>query len=183
MPTAAIHKLKNRIYKPALPQATGRAPVLFAIPSPSEDWSLPDFAKGASDIFTKKRTYPPKPASFDKEHGQASEPEWAIFWALTKLGATFVFQQSFWYGRKQIGGAVADFTVTIPVTIVIRVQGEYWHYGMGSDKIEADEIQKMRFEADGFTCIDIDETDAETNPLYYAREALLRIDHSKGARS
>jgi hypothetical protein len=182
-PHKAVSKLKSRFTSNTIPMYPGRVLRKFVVPSPSQDWAVPEYANSAPKFMSNKRTYPPIPPAIVKTVGKMTEPEWAIYWALGKQGAQFVFQQSFWYGRKQVGGAVADFTVYSPVTIVIRVQGEYWHYGMGSEKIENDLFQKMRFAADGFPCIDIDEIDATTSPMYYTKEALLGIDHSKGGRN
>lgn len=147
---------------------------MFKVPELIKDAMQPLSAKEEKQM---RRQFPPKPLIFD-----GSEAEWAVNWALERRGADFQFQANFWTGRLQAGGAVADFSVYSPVRIIIRVQGEHWHYGLGSAKIEDDRLQKAKFLADGFLVIDIDEDDALENPLYFVDEAFRGNDHSKTAR-
>jgi hypothetical protein len=152
-------------------------------PTFTEYFEVPEVLKEALQPLSKKqedalkRLYPPKPPDFE-----GSEAEWAVNWALIRRGADFQFQQSFWYGRLQVGGSVADFSVYAPVRVIIRVQGVHWHYGLGSTKIEDDRLGKAKYMADGFSVVDIDENDALENPLYYVDEAFRGNDHSKTAR-
>lgn len=130
----------------------------------------------------------------------ASLAEWAIWWALERLGifaATRLspaqpmrlgseeFDYRYDIGLSQesgnkltLGGAEADFYVPSR-RLAIRIQGLYFHYGLGADKIAFDELMRIFLEQQGVTVVDIDEDHALANPLYYAREALDGRDHSR----
>jgi hypothetical protein len=109
-------------------------------------------------------------------------PEWAINWALTRLGCVFYFQTALGGGRGIIGGFVADFYVIEPVELFIQVQGMHWHYELGTSKMQQDALQKALIESDGKTVIYIDEDDALKAPIYYTQQALLGIDHSLASK-
>jgi hypothetical protein len=111
----------------------------------------------------------------------ATTPELAIYRALNKLGyyegTDFTFQSKLLGGRDVKGGAIADFEIYNP-HIVIRCQGEYWHYGQSS-VVAKDELQKLAIESSGIPVIDIDAEDALRNANYYVKEALDLISHSR----
>jgi hypothetical protein len=113
----------------------------------------------------------------------ATRPEWAVYWALQRLGKRpgidFDFQSSLQGGRIERGGMVLDFILFDPQNVAINVQGEYWHYQQGSERIARDKIQRASSASMGFTLVYIDESDAIANPLYYTSEALKGIDHSR----
>jgi very-short-patch-repair endonuclease len=115
---------------------------------------------------------------------QGTMPEWAVFWALEMLGAEFRFQSPFFGGRSIRGGAVVDFVVFSPVPrLIIRVQGFYFHLGRGGVQKAVDLAQKLALESTGFQVIDIVDTHALLNPIYYVKEAFRGMDHSRSARS
>jgi hypothetical protein len=113
----------------------------------------------------------------------ATKPEWAIYWALERLGKVpdvdFSFQSSRAGGRLEFGGAVLDFLLYDPPYLGINVQGIYWHYQFGGERRAHDAMVRMMIESYGVHLIYIDEDDAYRNPIYYTREALAGRDHSR----
>lgn len=113
---------------------------------------------------------------------KGSLPEWSIFWAAERLGyqdgITMFYQSPFVGGRLNRGGAVIDFVFPAE-NIGVRVQGVYFHYAKGGDTRAFDQLQKVMIEASGMRVIDIDEDDAIKSPVYFLREALHGIDHSR----
>lgn len=80
-------------------------------------------------------------------------------------------------------GAVADFQIvrTLP-QMIWRVQGLYWHYGLGAAKREYDALQRNALESLGYRVIDLDEDDVLRRLSFVVEEAIQGIDHSRGAR-
>ncbi len=105
-------------------------------------------------------------------------PEYLVYQALIKLGydGRFIFQSSQMGGRELKGGTIADFEIP-ELSLMIFVQGEYWHYGMG--KTAKDLIIASQLEAYGYRVIFIDEEDVLANAVWYTKEALNYRDHSK----
>ncbi len=108
---------------------------------------------------------------------QATKPELAVMNALIKLKIDFEFQSSFFGGRLQRGGAVADFVIP-SLSLVINVQSSYWHYG-NPERMAEDRMQQVAYETQGYRVIYIDEEDALKNATYFVSEALRGIDHSR----
>lgn len=106
-------------------------------------------------------------------------PEYLVFMALIKLGyeGRFIFQSSQMGGRETKGGTVADFEIP-ELSLMIFVQGEYWHYSQPG-RVAQDKIIASQLEAQGYVVIFIDEEDALANATYYTKEALAFRDHSK----
>lgn len=103
-------------------------------------------------------------------------PERAVYNVLIKLGVPFEFQSKMLGGRDEKGGLIADFTIP-SLMLIIRVQGEYYHYGRPS--VEArDLFQKEALTSLGWTVIDILGDDAVSNANYYVSEALKGISHA-----
>jgi len=110
-------------------------------------------------------------------------PEYAIFWALERAYAVFSFQTSLLGGRLQLGGVVADFIITEPVPrLIIRVQGEYFHYEQGEERKGRDLIQKEALHSQGYDVIDIDAEDALRDPRKYLADAFGGLDRSRGSK-
>lgn len=105
--------------------------------------------------------------------------EWHCHWALTKLGATFDFQSPLLGGRLEHGGMVINFLIAEPSPIGIRIQGSYRPSESGSPRPAVDEFQRVALENEGVPIIDIDEEDILREPLFYVREALRGVDHSR----
>lgn len=79
-----------------------------------------------------------------------------------------------------LGGAVADFMVFSPVpNLIIRVQGEYFHYQQGRGKIMQDFAQKITLESRNFRVVDIDAKPALANPIQMVQLAFAGIDRSQ----
>jgi hypothetical protein len=112
---------------------------------------------------------------------KGSKPEWAVYDALTKLGylsgRDFTYQASIAGGRLEYGGAILDFVI-FAINIAINVQSTYYHY---ADPYvhRRDEMVRAMVEGMGLKLIYIDEEDALANALFYVKEALAGIDHSK----
>ena len=69
------------------------------------------------------------PASKHSIQGSdATDIEWRVALALTKLKIPFMFQYALMGGRSTRGGIVLDFlALTDPLSTPIDVRGEYWH--------------------------------------------------------
>jgi hypothetical protein len=106
-------------------------------------------------------------------------PEYLVYQALIKLGydGRFEFQSSQYGGRVFKGGVVLDFYIP-EESLAINIQGEYWHYAFPS-RIAQDKIQRATLAVRGITLIWIDESDCLRNAVYFVREALRFVDHSK----
>lgn len=142
----------------------------------------PQFGKGPRSIGPALSAipseWPAAPPDF-----QGTRPEWLVYWALTKLGLVpqidFTFQSSQMGPRWQAGSSVVDFLIVNRVRpLSIRVQGNYFHYSMGSDKIEKDILQRQELEQSGIEVVDVDEDDAVRQPLFYTQRALDGVDLS-----
>ena len=109
-------------------------------------------------------------------------PEFAVFEALNRLGFRdqFEFQSSKFGGRNVRGGIVADFFIP-SLSLIINVQGEYWHYGRPG-QLGIDLIQRQQITSSGLRVVYIDESDALENADFYVGEAIRGIDHSKLTR-
>jgi hypothetical protein len=126
-----------------------------------------------------------EPAGDPPPSWPGTRPEWAIFWALTAMGRSpgvdfeYIARTP---GAYQSYYSTVDFLL-IPENIGIEVQGLFWHYGQGNDKILKDAFRQANFQAGGIKVIYIDEDHAQADPLYYVREALAGRDHSRANRS
>ncbi len=167
-------KQKDPIGLPTMP----RKPSLPSVPRPPIMTRGPKVLQAA--LLHTERTDAPGPVPPGLI---ATEPEWAIYWALLRLGykpgVDFDFQSSQLGGRLERGGMVLDFIITEPLGLAINVEGEYWHYGHGSDKRAKDRAQRIQAASLGLFVVYVDERDARANPIYYTREALAGIDHSR----
>lgn len=114
-----------------------------------------------------------------------TSPEYAVYRALETLQergeiSDFQFQSPAMGGRATRGGAVLDFYVP-ELRLGINVQSVYWHYGKPAN-LRYDRLQRTALEGSGIKVVYIDEADAMSDALYYVREALRGIDHSRMAR-
>jgi len=108
-------------------------------------------------------------------------PEWAVWWGLLKNGR--LPDVDFDYTSVLVGVGISYYS-TIDFLLAkdklgIEVQGEYWHYGLGSNKEYHDLQRYLYFQAQGIQVVFIDEEDALRDPVYYVAEALAYRDHSK----
>lgn len=106
----------------------------------------------------------------------ATLPEMAVMKALESLGIQFEFQSKILGEYREKGSAIADFYIP-SLSIIIRVHGEYWHYGR-EDVQARDDIQKLALESQGITVVDINAEDALRNAKYYVSEALKGISYA-----
>lgn len=88
-----------------------------------------DGIKLAKQYLTLKETYP-----------RMTLPEGIVFILLKELRVEFVYQADAYGGRVIAGGQVSDFMI-IPLAMVIRVQGDYWH--SRADQRAKDTIDKL----------------------------------------
>ena len=88
--------------------------------------------------------------------------EWFVIQALLMLKVDFSYQTPFFGGFYRRGGAVLDFMCYVPPkTIIIRINGEYWH---NKSTLE-DTIMKeklLRQYKGSAEVIDIDAKDVDT---------------------
>lgn len=110
-----------------------------------------------------------------------TKPEWAVYWALLKLGfhdgEDFIVHAVLpGVGRTYYGQV--DFLLP-DLRLGIEVQGLYWHYTLGSERQQRDVFRLAYFAQRGIDIVFIDEDDALRDPLHYVKEALQRRDHSK----
>jgi hypothetical protein len=109
-----------------------------------------------------------------------TRPEWAVWWGLTKIGLDPNYDFEYQAKLSSTGAgyySTIDFLVT-SYYIGIDVQGKFWHYGQGSQKIFKDIFRVQAFASVGVKVIFIDEPDALRDPVYYVKEALAGVDHS-----
>lgn len=123
---------------------------------------------------------PIEPAGNPPNTWPGTRPEWAVQWGLEHSG--LVDGRDFVY-QARLPGVGAGYYSTVDFLIYtfgigIEVQGKYWHYGQGSQKIFTDLFRVSAFASQGIQVIFIDEIDALTDPTYYVKEALLGNDHS-----
>lgn len=123
----------------------------------------------------------PEPAGEPPVSWPGTRPEWATHWALTRLGyqpeIDFFYRQSAYLGQGWGGGEV-DFLLPRE-QLGFEVQGELWHYGLGTAKIEQDALRGALWKGQGLTVIFLDDADVLKNPIFYVREGLAHRDHSK----
>ena len=114
---------------------------------------------------------------------EGSGPEWTTYVVLQELGKIpdedFTYQSPLMGGRLDKGGSVVDFLFKDPPDLAINVQGNYYHYGMGTETTTRDILARIQLESLGTILIFIDENSLEDNPFYYVREALRYRDHSR----
>lgn len=107
-------------------------------------------------------------------------PERAVYRALIRLGykdGVDFFPQSKMFGGRQVkGGLVADFQIP-RLSLIIRVQGEYFH--SRSDAKARDALQKIYATGEGWTVIDIMAEDALRNAYFYVQEAIRGVSHAR----
>lgn len=112
----------------------------------------------------------------------ATKPEWAIYWALTRLGKKpgidFNYRGEVTLRSSLATAAQLDFTILDGSQIAIEVEGIYWHYAQGTTKVVGDVFRATELAQAGWNVIFIDEDDALRNPIYYVSEALVGRDHS-----
>lgn len=128
------------------------------------------------------KTYPPPPDTWP-----GTEPEWAIYWAHSRLGLSE--GEDFSYRliaqgsslRHATGGVEVDF-FEWDLNIAIDVQGFFAHYKLGAAKQALDQEQLVDLSAHGITVIFIDDVDAENDPVFFLREARNGVDHSLKGR-
>jgi hypothetical protein len=137
---------------------------------------------GVGIAAVELQPYPPQPDTWP-----GTEPEWAIYWAHGQLGLKegedFAYRlitggPSFRHGS---GGIELDF-FEFDINTAIDVQGFFAHYKIGADKQAADSSTELDIASKGITLIFIDDTDAQTDPVFYLREARNGIDHSLRGR-
>jgi len=109
-----------------------------------------------------------------------TRPEWAVWWALTKLGYDFDYQSSQMGGRQERGGAILDFYLP-EYNLGINIQSLYWHYGR-PEGLRNDRLQREMMESMGIRITYIDEEDAIANPIYFVKEAIKGNDFSRMSR-
>ena len=113
-----------------------------------------------------------------------SLPEFLVYASLiTKQGKIegidFSYHSPLMGGRLDKGGVVIDFLFADPPDLAINVQGEYYHYGLGSTFIQNDIIIRAQMAGQGINLIFIDESDILEDVDYYVRQALNYRDHSQ----
>lgn len=117
----------------------------------------------------------------------ATEPEWYVYWALQRLGKRpgidFEYRHEVKLPWTLALAAQIDFRMIDGSQIGIEVQGIYWHYERGTEKIRIDEVRRTLLENSGWHIIFLDEDDVLRNPIYYVSEALAGREHSRSVRS
>ena len=89
----------------------------------------------------------------------ASDIERIVLRWLDRRKILYDFQSSQLGGRFELGGSIVD--ILIPdLHLAIRVQGSYWHKGI--EKEATDSIQRELLESQGWTIVDVWESDLDT---------------------
>lgn len=143
---------------------------------------------GTTEITLRTRGLPQasrlkaiEPAGDPPEDWPGTRPEWAVKWGLDRNG--LVYNEDYYYDFN-VGGFGASyfskFDFVVPdFFIAIEVQGEFWHYGQGSEKIANDEIRRILAAAQSYKLIFVDETAVLEDPESLVSDALRGVDNSK----
>jgi len=115
------------------------------------------------------------PEWFIRETGGGTYPEFLVWKWLRDKGyqpdIDFRFQSSFFGGRLDLGGLVADFVIDAQIPpLVIRVQGDYWHRLPG--RAARDFFEMVRLLELGFSVVDVWEDDLMTRLDFTMNEAM-----------
>lgn len=124
--------------------------------------------------------FPPAPSLWG-----GTEPEWKLWMAHGMLGipeGSFGFKVNLENPYTISGRTEVDF-MEWDVGIAIRVQGTFYHY-VGFDGFQPanDLRQRTDIESLGYPVVDIDEDDANRDPVYYLRAAREGRDYSRLGR-
>lgn len=124
------------------------------------------------------------PAALRMRYPSMTKPEWAVWWGLLVNGLKP--EIDFTYVATLMGSGASYYSTTdflLPDHLIaIEVQGEFWHYGQGSNKQMHDRMRYVALAQQGYLLIFIDEDDALSRPQWVVREALAGRDHSKLTR-
>lgn len=166
--------------------ATPRLPRFPGLPREPRGWGRSETTITPRGLREANRFQAQEPAGdpplwWRQQYPSGTRPEWAIYWALTRMGfrdgEDFIYQavlpsvgRSYW---SQVDFLVPDFQLGI------EVQGLFWHYALGSERQQRDILRVAYFADRGIDIVFIDEDDALRDPMYYTSEALQRRDHSK----
>lgn len=135
--------------------------------------------RGPREANVGGRTAPLKPASMPPA---MTQPEWAIYWALERLGlrpeVDFQYLVPVVAGRGQTGYTEVDILV-YSHNIAILVNGEYFHYEQGAQNQASDRIVYTIIASQGYIPVVIDAEDANRDPIGYAQDALNGITRSR----
>lgn len=166
---------------PRRPRA--RRPKLSRIPGVKAPdlWNLVEGYATGYPVRELRRSERREPAGDPPAWWPGSRPEWAVFWALSvlglRIGVDFEYRRRMPELESRRWGEV-DFLVW-SAGVAIEVQGEFAHYGLGSDKLYQDELKRALVESAGFLLVAVDEPDVLRDPLFYVKEALGGRDHSR----
>ena len=106
----------------------------------------------------------------------ATEPEKKVYYALIRLGEDFTFQSQMLGFHGEKGSAIADFKLP-QYDLILRVQGEYWHHF--PETKARDMLQKVALTSQGWTVIDLMESDVLRNAEFYVKEGIRGISHAR----
>lgn len=157
---------------------------LPSVPKAPRGWSTLDITIRGRGQSGANRLALQEPAGDPPPSWTGTRPEWAVYWALNTLG--FVEGQDFQY-TANLSGVETSYYSTVDfylpnLHIGIEVQGSFWHYGLGSDKVYSDVLRKSLFAEQGVDVVFVDEPMALADPVFYVREALQGNDHSELSR-
>src|SRR5690606_5291091 len=108
---------------------------------------------GAIDLSERE------PAGDPPQWWPGTRPEWAVYWGLLQNGrdpqkGDFIYRAM----MPSVGSSyysTTDFLLNRE-KIAIEIQGEYWHYAQGPEKLYHDRQRMVLFESMGWTTIFID---------------------------
>jgi hypothetical protein len=158
-----------------------------AVPRNPKGWGTTRISLRARGLAGLGSTFhQPEPAgdpdpAWQAQYPAGTRPEWAVYWALSK--PLHMIPGLDFYYQARLPGVGASYYSTVDFLIPdfntgIEVQGKFWHYGQGSQKIFKDVFRVQAFAGQGIKVIFIDEPDALSNPTYFTEEALRGVDHS-----
>ena len=151
---------------PALrPPSVPRTPAVRSLSSkpPSARARTPEAEAKRPEKSQRKETKEQQvPRWWVIETGGGSYPEYLAWKWLRdkgyKPGVDFQFQSSYFGGRLDLGGLVADFVIDVLTPpLIIRVHGEYWHTLPG--RKTRDFFEKIQLLEHGFEVVDVWEDD------------------------
>ena len=101
-------------------------------------------------MFAQPEGFPmataPKTQRYQVRGKNASSYEYWVSLALEEIRLEYLFQVSYWGGRRMIGGIILDFLVfTKPLPTPLWVNGEYWHKGKQASREYYQQVALAQF--------------------------------------
>jgi hypothetical protein len=165
---------------------TGRMPKLPGIPRAPKGFGLPErgvFARGVRGLEEFKIQEPAGeiPPEIAARYPGITKPEWAVLWALLKLGYREGYDVVVHALIPGLGlGQAGQVDFYFPdLSLAFEVQGLFWHYSLGRSRQTRDLVREMALAEKGILVVHIDADMALENPIWVVEDGLRGVDHSR----